>query len=112
MVSKKKDENNLGFLPHLLSLLQSFMAPVGLIGVIVTYAAGQGELKKQSVSALNWQISLLIYTIISAVLVLVLVGFLLLAILWILNTIFSIMALIKAGNGEYFEYPMSIKFIK
>lgn len=105
-------QQNLGFLPHLLSLLQSFMAPVGLIGTLVTYLVGEGELKEQSKSALNWQISLLIYSVISGILIIVLIGFLLLAILWVLNVVFSIIAIMKSKEGKKYSYPMSIKFIK
>lgn len=105
-------EKDLAFLPHLLSLLQSFIPFVGLIGTIVTYAVGKKELKEQSVSALNWQLSLLIYTIISGVLIIVLVGFLLLFILWVLNIIFSIIALTKSKESEVWKYPLTISFIK
>lgn len=105
-------EKDLAFLPHLLSLLQSFLFPLGLIGIIVTYVVGEKELKEQSKTALNWQLSLLIYSIVSAILMFILIGFLLLLILWILNIIFSILALIKSQEGEAWDYPLSIKFIK
>ena len=106
----KKQELN--FLPHLLSLSQSFFAPIGLIGVIVTYIVGDKELSKASKSALNWQISLVIYTIISVILCLILIGFLLLGVLWILNIVFSIMALVKSKEEPEWKYPLAINFVK
>lgn len=108
----KKNSQDLNFLPHLLSLSQSFFAPIGLIGVIITYAVGDKELQQASKGALNWQISLLIYTIISAILVFVLIGFLLLGVLWILNTIFSIIGLVKFREESNWQYPLAINFIK
>lgn len=109
---KNKKNNELVFLPHLFSLAQSFVAPVGIIGTLISYLVGENELKKHSKNALNWQISLLVYSIISAVLVFVLIGLLFFAVLWLLNTIFSIMALVKSSNEELWEYPLTIRFIK
>ena len=43
---------------------------------------------------------------------LVLVGFVFLAILWVLNAIFAIIAAIKASDGEFYRYPMTIRFIQ
>lgn len=108
----KKNNQELNFLPHLLSLSQSFFTPLGLVGVIVTYIAGDDNLKKASKSALNWQISLFIYGIISLFLSLILIGFLLLGILWILNIVFSIMGLIKSKEDVEWKYPLAIEFIK
>lgn len=108
-MSKKQELN---ILPHLLSLSQSFFAPIGLVGVIVTYIVGDEELSKASKSALNWQISLVIYSIISAILCLILIGFLLLGILWILNIVFSIMGLAKSKEEPEWNYPLTINFVK
>ncbi len=62
--------------------------------------------------ALNFQISMLIYNAVAAVFCLVLVGFVFLAILWILNTVFVIIAAIQASDGKFYRYPMTIRFIQ
>jgi uncharacterized protein len=62
--------------------------------------------------AVNFQISMLIYNLVAAVFCLILVGFVFLAILWILNTIFVIIAAIQASDGKFFRYPMTIRFIR
>jgi uncharacterized Tic20 family protein len=41
----------------------------------------------------------------------VFVGFLILAAVWVINIIFSIMAAIAANKGEWYSYPLTIKFL-
>jgi uncharacterized Tic20 family protein len=70
------------------------------------------ELDAHGKEAVNFQISMLIYNAVAAVFCLVLVGFVFLAILWVLNAIFVIIAAIKASDGEFYRYPMTIRFIQ
>jgi uncharacterized Tic20 family protein len=70
------------------------------------------ELDAHGKEAVNFQISMLIYNAIAAVFCLVLVGFFFLAVLWVLNAIFVIIAAIKASDGEFYRYPMTIRFIQ
>ncbi|MFD2045410.1 DUF4870 domain-containing protein [Ornithinibacillus salinisoli] len=60
----------------------------------------------------NFLISFTIYTFVSGILVLVLIGFVLLIVLAILAFILTIIALIKAYQGERYRIPLAIKFIK
>lgn len=60
----------------------------------------------------NWIISLVIYSIISGILCLVIIGIPLLIALFICNIVFVITGSIKAYNGEYWKYPLTIIFIK
>jgi hypothetical protein len=57
-------------------------------------------------------ISSTIYAIVSIVLMLVLVGFLTLLAVGIMGIVFPIIGAIKANNGEFWEYPLTIKFLK
>ena len=41
-----------------------------------------------------------------------LVGFLLLPVLAVLGIVFPIIGAVKANNGEFWEYPLTIKFLK
>jgi uncharacterized Tic20 family protein len=70
------------------------------------------ELDAHGKEALNFQISMLIYNVIAAVFCLVLIGFLFLAILWVLNAIFVIIASIQASDGKFYRYPMTIRFLQ
>ena len=62
--------------------------------------------------SLNFQISMLIYNVIAAVFCLVLIGFFFLAVLWVLNAVFVIVASIEASDGKFYRYPMTIRFIQ
>ena len=70
------------------------------------------EIDAHGKEALNFQISMLIYNAVAAVFCLVLIGFLLLPLLWILNAIFVIIAAIQASDGKFYRYPMTIRFIQ
>ena len=70
------------------------------------------ELDAHGKEALNFQISMLIYNVIAAIFCLVLIGFLFLAVLWVLNAIFVIIASIQASDGKFYRYPMTIRFLQ
>ena len=55
---------------------------------------------------------MLIYDAVAFILCFVLIGIPILILLWILNTVFVIVASIKASEGELYRYPMTIRFIK
>ena len=54
---------------------------------------------------------MLIYNLVAGILCLVLIGFVLLAILHILNVVFVIVAALKAGEGEMYRYPLTIRLV-
>lgn len=99
-----------------LSMLSGLVVPLaGLVVPIVIYM-----LKKDSMPGLrphgyvvfNWMISAIIYAIISMILMIVGIGFLLIAALALVSLIFPIIGGVKASEGEVWPYPLSIKFFK
>jgi uncharacterized Tic20 family protein len=109
------DERQMGMFLHLSQLASVVLPPAGLIIPIVLW-----QMKKDEMPALdahgkmvtNWIISSLIYFFVSAILVFVIVGFFLLLAVGLLGIIFPIVGAVKANNGELWEYPLTIKFIK
>ncbi len=69
-------------------------------------------IRAHSVTALNFQLTMLIAAAIGSVLTLVLVGFLVLAAVSIAVLVFSIIAAVAANNGQYYTYPLTIAFVK
>ncbi|HEU4849332.1 MAG TPA: DUF4870 domain-containing protein, partial [Terrimesophilobacter sp.] len=63
-------------------------------------------------TALNFQITLVIAYFVGAITSLIVIGLLILAAAAIGNIVFSILAAVAANKGEYYEYPLAIKFIK
>lgn len=66
----------------------------------------------QGKEALNFQLSMTIYALASSILVFVLIGALLLIILVVMDMVFLIIAAVKAGNGETYRYPLTLRFIR
>ena len=101
------ENRTLSIVAHVLGLF------VGFLGPLIVYLVTKEEpARTHARNALNWQISLIIYMIISVILIIILVGLLLIGILALLNIIFSIVAAVKASNGEIWKYPLAIEFLK
>ncbi|MCB0611864.1 MAG: DUF4870 domain-containing protein [Phaeodactylibacter sp.] len=62
--------------------------------------------------ALNFQITATLAMIASGILILLIIGIFLLIGVVLLALVFSIVAATKANNGEYYEYPFTIRFIR
>jgi hypothetical protein len=92
-----------------------FHIPGHLIGPLVIWLAKRDdspEIDAHGKESVNFQISMLIYNGVAAVFCLVLVGFLFLAILWVLNAVLVIVASIQASDGKLYRYPMTIRFLQ
>ena len=62
--------------------------------------------------ALNFQLTLIIYFLASFVLILVLIGLLLIIVVGVFALVVMIVAGVKAAGGEFYRYPLSIRFVK
>jgi uncharacterized protein len=102
-------------LSHASALLGVFLHfPGHLLGPLIIWLAKRddsSEIDAHGKESLNFQISMLIYNVIAAVFCLILIGFAFLAILWVLNAVFVIVASIQASEGKFYRYPMTIRFI-
>ncbi len=84
------------------------------IGPLVIWLIKREEdpfVEEHAREATNFQISIVIYVIISAILILVFIGFLMLAAVGIFAFVAAIVAAIKAANGEVYHYPLTIRMI-
>lgn len=103
------DEKLWSILVHLGGIFFNFLP--ALIGFVVLKDRGP-FVRQHTGTALNFQITLVIAYAVGAVTTLLLIGFLILAAAYIANIVFSILAAVAANKGEYYEYPLAIKFIK
>jgi uncharacterized Tic20 family protein len=103
-------------LAHATALAGFFVPWAGhIVGPLIIWLAKHSdspEIDAHSKESLNFQISMLIYNAIAAILCLVLIGFVVLGLLHILNTIFVIIASIQASDGKLYRYPLAIRLIK
>ena len=110
-----RETNNWAMALHL-SALAGYAVPVaGVAAPILIWLLKRDELPRLEVHGcivVNWMISFVIYFIISSILILVGVGVILLGALWVMAIAFSIIAAIKASEGEVWRYPLTIDFLK
>lgn len=106
-MATQSESKSISIITHALGIFTGFLVPL-----IIFLVTQDKTVKEHSKKALNWQLSLLIYSAISFVLIFLLIGFILLPILALLNLIFCIIAAIKANDGELWNYPLSIPFFK
>ncbi len=101
---------------HASALLGLFFHFLGhVFGPLIVWLIKRGdgaEIDAHGKESLNFQISMLIYDAIAAILCLILIGFPILILLWVLNTVLVIVASIKASEGEFYRYPFTIRLIK
>jgi uncharacterized Tic20 family protein len=65
----------------------------------------------QAKESLNFQISICIYALISFVLIIMIIGIFLLIGVGVAGVILTIIASVKASNGEAYRYPLTIRLI-
>lgn len=68
--------------------------------------------ERQAKEAINFEISIYIYSVISFLLIFVIIGIPLFMALIVFNVVCSIIAAVKSHNGEDYRYPLTIRFIK
>lgn len=111
---KVRDERMWAMLCHI-STFAGFVVPFGnIIGPLVIWMIKKDEfplVADQGKEALNFQISMAIYLIISAILIIVVIGIPMLILLGIFDLIATVVAAIKANEGVKFRYPATIRFI-
>jgi len=106
----------MAMLCHLLSLILLLGFPLGnILGPLIIWLLKRHEdpfIDFCGKESLNFQISMTIYMLISAVLVFILVGIVTMLGLMIANIVLTITAAIKASEGTHYKYPITIRFIK
>lgn len=111
-----QDDKQWGMLAHFSTLL-ALVAPVAgaIIPPLVLMSMYQDKSEfvvKHAKEALNFQLSLLIYYTIAGMSIFFLIGILLLPLLFIFSVVYTVVAGLKAQEGEDYQYPFTIRFIK
>ncbi len=108
------DERLWGMLCHLLALA-GYAIPLGnVIGPLVIWLIKKDEMPfvdDQGKESLNFQISIVIYFLISIVLSIIIIGVFLAIAVAIFALVMIIIAAVKAQQGEYYRYPLTIRLI-
>ncbi len=112
-VTSPQEERTLALVAHLLGILTWFVGAL-IIWLISKDNPAKAFVTDQSKEALNFQITLAIAYVISWILMMVSFGllFFLPMLVWVANVVFSIVAAIKANNGETYRYPVTLRLVR
>ena len=103
-----------GMLAHLLSFVAAYIA-LGFVAplvILLVFGPRSAYVRAQAVESLNFNLSWLLYAVIGGILLIVAVGLLILIALGIAYVVLIVIASIRANNGEFFRYPLTIRFIR
>ncbi len=107
------DEQTWSVLAHASGLI-GLVGPPSFLGPLFVYLLKKNEsprVRANAAEALNFQITAFIAAIVSALLIIVLIGIVLLGIVAIGWLAFTIIASVKASNGEDYRYPINLRLV-
>jgi len=109
--SSKSNDSTLIVAAHLVGILTLFIGP--LVIMLVTESE---NVKKHARAALNFQVVVTIAIVAGGVLaripIIGIIGSLATVAVWIVNIVFSVMAAMKAGDGQLYKYQITYPFFK
>ncbi|WP_460907550.1 DUF4870 domain-containing protein [Spirosoma areae] len=109
------DERLWAMLAHLSALTGLFTVVGSLVGPLIVWQIQKEKsayVDYHGKEAVNFQITMALAFAASFLLMLLLIGFVLIWIVGAVWFVFTIIAAIKANNGEYYRYPLTFRFIK
>lgn len=113
--SVSPEDRKWGLLVHV-SALSGLVIPLGtILGPLIVWLLKREYspfVDDQGKEALNFQVSVLIYSVISALLIFVGIGIILIIIIGLMALILSVVAGVKANEGVYYRYPFTFRLIQ
>ena len=111
-----KEDRNMAMLCHLAAFATVVGIPLGnIIGPLVVWLIKREQssfVDWHGKESINFQISVTIYVIISAILILAIIGFVLLPLTIVFALVMVIVATMRANDGIRHQYPLTMRFIK
>ncbi|MEG2942649.1 MAG: DUF4870 domain-containing protein, partial [Thermomonas sp.] len=105
------DQRTMALVAHILGIFTWFIGPL-IIWMINKDDSSKSFVTDQAKEALNFQITIAIAMFVCIILSFVLIGMILAPIVGLLSLVFSIIAAVKANNGEAYRYPFTLRLIK
>ncbi|MCK4511259.1 DUF4870 domain-containing protein [bacterium] len=101
---------------HLMALSGVIVQGIGFVlGPLITWLIKKDDhpfIDEQGKEAVNFQITMLLAMIASALLIFVFIGVVLLPLIAIGDIVFTVIAALKAKEGEHYRYPFAFRFVK
>jgi len=108
-------ERNWAMFCHLAGFAGFLMPYGGIIGPLLLWHSRKDEsewVNFNGKESLNFQLSILLYTVLAIPLVFIVIGIPILVVLGLLEIICVAIAATKSAKGEVFKYPVSIPFFQ
>jgi uncharacterized protein len=114
--SVTENERTWGMLAHLSALVGVVVPVIGcILGPLVVWLGRRDQsafVEAQAKEALNFNISVVLASIVCSLLMLVFIGFILIAALYIAWLVMTLIAAIKASEGIAYRYPYTLRLVK
>ena len=111
-----KDARMWAMFCHLAGLAGYVLPFVGnIVGPLIVWQIKKDEypfVDEQGKEAVNFQISMTLYFLVTIPLCFICVGFVLMPAVMVVYLVFLLIAAVKANNGQSYRYPLTIRFIK
>ncbi|MFA0961467.1 DUF4870 domain-containing protein [Roseivirga sp. BDSF3-8] len=99
-----------------LSGLAGFIIPFGnIIAPLIIWQAKKDEyasLDEHGKEVMNFQLSMTLYIFISSILIIVVIGIFAMMAVGIVSLILTIVAAVEVDKGNFYRYPLTIRFLK
>lgn len=102
------DEKMWATLVHIGGIFSNILVP--LLGYLILKDRGP-FVRAHTAAALNFHLTMLLAAVAGMILTLVIVGIFILIAVAILAVVLPIIAAVKANNGEWYAYPLAIRFV-
>jgi uncharacterized protein len=110
-----ESERNWAMLCHLSAFASFFFPFGGIIGPLICWLSRKDEsawVDENGKAAMNFNLSILLYSVLCIPLCFILIGFVIIGFLVTLKVVCIIIASVKGSKGEKFKYPLAIPFIQ
>ncbi|MFC1609475.1 DUF4870 domain-containing protein [Myxococcota bacterium] len=110
-----KDQRMWAMLSHLGGFAGYFFPFGNIVAPLVIWLVKKDQsafIDRHAKESLNFQIAISIYTLVAAILCIVVIGFVLIIAILIFEIVVIIQAAIAANDGGEYRYPLSIRFIR
>ncbi|GLQ97135.1 DUF4870 domain-containing protein [Dyella mobilis] len=104
------NDRNLAMLTHLSGFVLYVIMPL-VVWLMHKDRPEKSYLTGEAKEALNFQITMLIAWVVSGILQVILIGFLLMAIVWVANLIFCVIAAAKVSADGHYRYPFTLRLV-
>lgn len=95
-----------------LSHVSYFFLPIIIPVIVLLVKQDDPFVKHHAKQSLIFHAAIVVATIIAWILCVILIGFLLLPIIWIVGLVYTIIAIIRAVDNEYYRYPVAGNWVK